>query len=198
MKRFLVFVFCAAVLFGACQKEPSLTLSGPTSVELSADGGSGSASFTVNRDWTASASDSWVSVSPSSGSASDGPVTVTIRASQNTTYEDRTATVTIRAEGLSQSITVRQPANLGVVIPTKSYEIASDARTVEVEVKSNVEYKVTVSESWIKQTGTKGLTSKTLVFSVEANTTYDPRSATITVKPQSGGEAEQVISVKQA
>lgn len=198
MKRFLAFVFCAAVLFAACQKEPSLTLSGPTSVDLSADGGSGTASFTVNRDWTASASESWVSVSPSSGSASDGPITITIKASQNTTYEDRTATVTIRAEALSQSITVRQPANLGVVIPTKSFEIASDARTIEVEVKSNVDYSVSVSEKWIKLTGTKGLTSKTLVFSAEANSTYDARSATITVKPQAGGEAEQVISVKQA
>ncbi len=199
MRRFFAFILClAALVLSGCKKEPSLSLSGPASLELSAGGGSSSASFTVNRDWTASTSDSWVSVSPSSGTASDGPVTVTVTASPNTTYEDRTATVTIRAEGLSQSITVRQPANLGVVIPTKSFEIASDARTVEVTVQSNVDYTVSVSASWIKQTGTKALTSKTLVFSVEENTSYDPRSATITVKPQSGGEAEQVISVKQA
>lgn len=199
MRRFLAFtLFLAALFLSGCKKEPSLSLSGPASLELSAGGGSSSASFTVNRDWTASTSDSWVSVSPSSGTASDGPVMVTVTASPNTTYEDRTATVTIRAEGLSQSITVRQPANLGVVIPTKSFEIASDARTVEVAVQSNVDYTVSVSAGWIKQTGTKALTSKTLVFSVEENTSYDPRSATITVKPQSGGEAEQVISVKQA
>ena len=37
MKRFLTFVFCAAVLFAACQKEPSLVLTGPGSIELSAD-----------------------------------------------------------------------------------------------------------------------------------------------------------------
>ena len=196
MKRFLTFVFCAAVLFAACQKEPSLVLTGPGSIELSADGGSQTATFTVNRDWTASASDSWVSVSPSSGSASDGPVTVTVRATANTTYEDRSATVTIKAEGLTQSVTVRQAANLGVVVPTKSYQIASDARTIDVEVQANVEYSVSVSDSWIKQTGTKGLTSKTLTFSVEANGTYDARSATITIKPQSG-EA-QAISVTQA
>ena len=197
MKRFLAFTLClAALLLASCKKEPFLTLSGPASVELSADGGSGTISFTGNNDWTASSSDSWVTVSPSSGTASDGPVTVTVKAAANTTFEDRSATVTIRSEGLTQSVTVRQSANLGVVVPTKSYPIASDARTIDVEVQANVEYSVSVSDSWIKQAGTKGLTSKTLSFAVEANGTYDARSATITIKPQSG-EA-QAISVTQA
>ena len=197
MKRFLAFTLClAALLLASCKKEPYLTLSGPASVELSADGGSGTISFTGNNDWTASSSDSWVTVSPSSGTASDGPVTVTVKAAANTTYEDRSATVTIRSEGLTQSVTVRQSANLGVVVPTKSYQIASDARTIDVEVQANVDYSVSVSDSWIKQAGTKGLTSKTLSFAVEANGTYDARSATITNKPQSG-EA-QAISVTQA
>ena len=197
MKRFLAFTLClAALLLASCKKEPYLTLSGPASVELSADGGSGTISFTGNNDWTASSSDSWVTVSPSSGTASDGPVTVTVKAAANTTYEERSAMVTIRSEGLTQSVTVRQSANLGVVVPTKSYQIASDARTIDVEVQANVEYSVSVSDSWIKQTGTKALTSRTLTFSVEANGTYDARSATITIKPQSG-EA-QAISVTQA
>lgn len=197
MKRFLAFTLClAALLLASCKKEPYLTLSGPASVELSADGGSGTISFTGNNEWTASSSDSWVTVSPSSGTASDGPVTVTVKAAANTTYEDRSATVTIRSEGLTQSVTVRQSANLGVVVPTKSYQIASDARTIDVEVQANVDYSVSVSDSWIKQAGTKGLTSKTLSFAVEANGTYDARSATITIKPQSG-EA-QAISVTQA
>ena len=198
MKHLFAFIFCAAILFAACQKEPSLTLSGSTSLEMNADGSSATVSFTVNRDWTASASESWVTVSPSSGSASDGPVTVTVKASPNTTYEDRSATVTIKAEGLTQTVTVRQPANLGVVLPTKSYEIASDARTIEVEVQSNVAYTVTVSDTWITQTGTKGLKSEKLTFSVSANDSYDARNATITVTPQSGGETAQVISVRQA
>ena len=67
MKRFLAFTLClAALLLASCKKEPYLTLSGPASVELSADGGSGTISFTGNNDWTASSSDSWVTVSPSS------------------------------------------------------------------------------------------------------------------------------------
>ena len=102
MKRFFALVFClAAILLAGCQKEPSLTISGPASLELGVDGGSQTLTFTANRDWTVSSSDSWVSVSPSSGKASDKPVSVTVRCNANTTYDDRSATVTIRMEGLT-------------------------------------------------------------------------------------------------
>lgn len=198
-RKYLWLALCAAlVLLASCQKAPSLSLTSPTSIEVSADGASSTISFTANRDWTASSSDSWVRVSPSSGSASDGAITVTVRCDANTTYEDRSATVTIKAEELTQTISVRQPANLGIVVPTKAYNLSSDGGSIEVVVQANVQYSVSASASWIKQTGTKGLTSKTLVFSVEENTTYDNREGTITVKSQTGGIPDQVISVKQA
>lgn len=186
------------IVLASCQKAPELTLTGPASLEISADGGSGSITFTANREWSVRSSDSWVSVTPSSGSASDGTVTLSIRCFENTTYEDRTATVTITMEELSQTVTVKQPANLGIVIPTQSYNLASDARTIEVEVRSNVQYAVSISDNWIKQTGTKGLVTDKLTFSVEENDTYDGRSATITIKPQNATVQEQVITVKQA
>lgn len=165
---------------------------------MSADGSSGSITFTANRAWRVSSSDSWVTLSPSSGEPSETPVTVSVRCNANTTYEDRTATVTITMEELSQKVTVRQPANLGIVLPTQSYDLQSSAKTIEVTVQANVDYTVETSVDWIKQTGTKGLTSKTLNFSIEENKTYDAREGKITIKPALAGVAEQVISVKQA
>lgn len=194
---FVALIFAIAGLY-SCQKAPELTLSGPTTVELSADGGSGSITFTANRDWMASCSESWIHVSPSSGSAADGQITVSIRCDANTTYDDRNATVTIMAEGLTQVVSVKQPANLGVIVPTKSYELSSGAGTIEVEVQANVQYSVSVSDSWIKQTGTKGLTKSILVFSISENTTYDSRSASITIKSQSSSVPDQVVTIRQA
>ena len=201
MKRVLAFaliLLSAAPCFYSCKKTPELTITSTSNIELSVDGGSGSITFTANRDWSASSSDSWVTLSPSSGTASDGTVTVSVRCNANTTYDDRTATVTIRMEELSQSVTVRQPANLGVVLPKQVFDLQSDAKSIDVEVQANVQYAVTTSVDWIKQTGTKGLTSKTLTFSIEENKTYDPREGKITIKPQEGNAQEQVISVKQA
>ena len=196
MKR-LFLVLSAAILLalGACQKAPELTVTGPTSIDMSADGSSGSITFTANRDWTVSWSESWVHVSPAYGKASDGPVTLSVTCSPNTTYEDRTATVTIKAEGLTQSVTVKQPQNLGVIVPTQTFDIKADTKSIEVEVQANMDYTVSVSADWIKQSGTKALTSKKLTFSIEENTIYDSREGRITIKPQSG--AEQVISVRQ-
>jgi len=202
MKRNLLFAFMAitGLLFGmaSCQKAPELTLTSSSNIEFSADGSSGSITFTANRDWTARAYDSWVSVSPSSGTASDGPVTVTVRCNANTTYEDRSTTVTINMGDLSQTVSVKQPANKGIVLPKQVFDLQSDTRSIDVEVQANVQYSVSTSANWIKQVGTKALSSKTLSFSIEENKTYDPREGKITIKPTEGNVQEQVITVRQA
>lgn len=183
----------------ACVKAPQVTISTPENIELSADGSSGSITFTANRDWSIRCSDSWVSVSPSSGQASKEAITVKVSCYANMTYEDREAIVTITAEDAIQTTTIKQPANLGVLIPFQSYNLASSARTFDVEVSANVLYTVSITGDWIKQTGTKGLTTNILTFSAEENQTYDAREGTITIKPQeSSGVANIVISVHQA
>ena len=198
MKLSFISPLTVLVLFLSCQKAPELILTGPSSIELNADGSSSSITFTANRDWRVSSSDAWVTLSPSSGTASEGPVTVTVRCNANTTYDDRTATVTISMEELSQTVTVRQPANLGIVLPTQAFDLQSGAKNIDVTVQANVDYSVDISANWIKQTGTKALTSKTLTFNIEENKTYDAREGKITIKPKQAGVAEQVISVKQA
>ena len=202
MKRNLLFVVLAitGLLCGisSCQKAPELTLTSSSNIEFSADGSSGSITFTANRDWTARANDSWVSVSPSSGAASDGAVTVTVRCNANITYEDRSTTVTISMGDLSQTVSVKQPANKGIVLPKQVFELQSDTRSIDVEVQANVQYSVSSSVDWIKQTGTKALTSKTLTFSIQENKTYDSREGKITIKPNEGNVQEQVITVRQA
>lgn len=202
MKRNLLFVVLAItglpLWMSSCQKAPELTLTSSSNIEFSADGSSGSITFTANRDWTARANDSWVSVSPSSGAASDGAVTVTVRCNANTTYEDRSTTVTINMGDLSQTVTVKQPANKGIVLPKQVFDLQSDTRSIDVEVQANVQYSVSSSVDWIKQTGTKALTSKTLTFSIEENKTYDSREGKITIKPNEGNVQEQVITVRQA
>lgn len=186
-----------AIALSGCQKAPELTLSGPATVELSADGSAGSITFTANRDWMVAANDSWVHVSPASGAASDTPVTVSVSCDPNTTYEDRSSTVVIKAEGLSQSVTVKQPANLGLIVPQgdAGINLPAGAQTFEVEVQANVSYTVSISADWVKQTGTKALTSKTLIFSAEENMTYEERSATVSI---TGSGLNRTVSVKQA
>lgn len=170
----------------------------PSSIEISANGGNANILFFVNRDWTVTSSESWIHVITPHGTASDEQNTTIIRCDSNTTYEDRSGIVTINAEGLTQKMTVSQPANVDIIVPTSKYELTSDKGTIEVEILSNVQYSVTISENWIRQTGTKGLSSEIKTFSIEENSSYDEREGRIIIISHDGSVPEHVIVVKQA
>ena len=92
-----------------CQKAPSITLESAPNLVVEAGGGAATLTFSANRDWSVRA-DSWIHVSPASGTASNQPVSVTVTADPNKTSADRTGTVTIVLEELSQSVSIRQEA----------------------------------------------------------------------------------------
>lgn len=194
-KKSLVLIAAALLFLAGCQKPPLLTLSGDSTVEVVENGGSATITFTANRDWSVAPSDSWIHVSPSNGSASDKPVTVTVSCDPNTTYGERSGSVSIRAEGLSQTVSVKQAANGGLIVQTKSYEVGASATTIDVVVQSNVSFSAQISADWIRQTGTKALSESTLVFSIDENKSFEERNATITL---SGAGLTQTVTVKQA
>lgn len=80
-------------------------------VSVGAEAGEASFNVTSNVDWTASADADWVvSVTPSSGKASEEAVVVTVAVEENVAYEERTATVTVTAGELKKTVTVTQAA----------------------------------------------------------------------------------------
>ena len=196
MKRELC-ILCLGVLLFSCQKtqEPLLSLDSPTTFSFPADGGTETISFSANREWTASSSDSWVSVSPSSGSGTATPIRITLSGEANTTYEDRLATVAILMEGQRKSVSVSQAANLGLVVPTQGIMMTSEAGVIELAIESNVQYVVSVSEGWVHEVGTRGLITSRLSFVVDENETYDERRAVIRIIPQDASVPEQIVSV---
>ena len=183
----------------SCEKAPLLEVSSPSSINIGNKGGSQTISFTANRDWTVSASESWTRVSPASGTASDAPVSVTITFDPNTSYDARSCTITIRADQLSQTITVTQDTGLGLIVSPTTFNLSSAAQDIETEVQKNVDYTVIISDkgkSFIKYNGTKALSSEKVSFSIAANETYDDREGVITFQ-QTGGDMTQTVTVKQ-
>ena len=179
-------------LGNACQKSPFLTLDSPSVIDLSTSNNE-TIRFTVNRDWTASSSASWLTVSPIKGHAADGPVHVTVRASNNDTFDIRTATVTIMADGLTQTVTVRQPAFQGVKSLQRLYELSLEAQTIEVAVQTNVPFKVETNGDWIQPATTKGATTEHLVFHISENKTYSSREGIVSFQAEGGDLLEAVV-----
>ena len=124
MKRYLphlpAFAGAIALLFSSCEKAPTLTLTGPATVSLSAEGGSETFTFTSNRDWTVSTPDSWLTVLPTSGTASGNPVTVTVGCDANTAFEDRQGTITIMTADMLKTLPVTAFQPMLPVIPQKA------------------------------------------------------------------------------
>ena len=92
--------------FSNISEAPGLILSN-LSVNFPASGGSTTVNIISNTNWTASSGQSWVTVTPTSGTGNN---TLTINASSNGTTLGRNATITISASGVqSQVINVYQP-----------------------------------------------------------------------------------------
>jgi hypothetical protein len=91
-----------------CSTGATLAVS-PGAVNVAAAANSaGAFNITSNTGWTVTDNQSWLTVSPTSGS---GNATVTVTAQQNTSASTRTATVTVSATGgPSQTVTVTQSA----------------------------------------------------------------------------------------
>ena len=203
MKRLITIALAlvgALMLVLSCEKAPFVTMTGPRSFTFTRDGGTQSFIFTCNRDWSVSSSESWIRVSPSSGAKSDNEVTVTITCSSNTTYDSRNASITVRVEELTETISVTQETGLGLLVSPTTFNLTNAAQDIEIEVQKNVQYAVTIDEAcknWISQKGTKGLSSEKVTFSVAANDSYDNREGKITFK-QTDGDLVQTVTVKQS
>ena len=203
MKRFLQFallLISAIVLLASCEKAPFITMTGPRTFNFTRDGGTQSVSFTCNRPWSVSSTESWIQITPSSGEASDKDITVTIKCSPNTTYDPRSATVTVKLEELSESITITQDTGIGLLVSPTTFELTNAAQVIEIEVQKNVQYSVAIdneSAKWIKQGGTKALTTDKVTFTISANESYDNREGKITFK-QLDGDLSQTVTIRQS
>ena len=227
MKRFsLPLLALALCLFGCTPKEnptptptpdpkpdppteqvvPAKVTLNETSVSLTGEG-SKVVTFTSATDWKAAvASDgsSWLTVSPTSGSA--GTTSVTVKAKANPTYDDRETTFTITGTGKDGStstgtVHVTQAATLGMVVEQKAFEVPAAGGTVTVKVKANTDYSYTIdasSQGWITETTTRALTEYVHTFKVDANDQYDSRQGTITFKNTKTGETDQVTVTQDA
>ena len=153
----------AIVIVSGCNKTPAeIQINGSPSITISDGATSGSFTFTSNRDWTAVAAEPWIHLDPSSGSASDAPVTVTVSCDPNNSPEPRSAKVTISAGGISQDITVSQAAG---VIPVTGISVEPEEATLLPGETIQLTAKVTPENA----------TDKTVTWSVEVPT---KRSAT--------------------
>ena len=182
--------------------EPSSEITIPSSENLnpvlSQEGGTVSISFTTTADWTASLvntrAESWIIVTPSSGSKGKNEITITTTA--NETYDERNATVVLKCGSASKNIVVTQKQKDALTVTSSKYEVDSKGGNINVEVKANISFEVEIKTDWIKQQTekTRALTASNLNFTIEPNETGDKREGEIIIK---SGELSETVKVYQ-
>ena len=150
----------------------------------------------TNGNWSASSDQSWLTVSPSSGT---GNATITLTAEENNTTAERTAIVTVSAAGLpSQTITVtQQGASLSLSVSSNSISIAKEANSsATVEITSNTNWIASSNLNWLTVSPISGTGNATITFTAEENNTNAERTAIVTVSAT--GLPNQTVTVMQA
>ena len=186
-----------AIFAVSCTKpepvKPSITLTSLADVTVPTDGGIQTISFNSNVPWTVTIDNSNWSVTPTSGEA--GTATVKVTVPNNTTEDPIVGKVTIKAETVSQVVTLTQLQKDAMVVDVTSYDAPSEGGKISVKVKANVEVTATTDASWLKiATATKSMVEKSFDVEVSAND-GEAREGTIIL---SGAGKKVEVTVKQA
>ena len=175
--------------------------------------GEKSISFTTNEDWTLSIAttqngDAWCSASTTSGTK--GNANVKFSVTENTSYDDRSVSVTIKSGTASKTFTITQKYAEALLLTTNKYELSQDGGTIEIEVKANIDYEMEIAESakdWITEAKTRALTTYKHTLTIATTEEVEKREGEIYFKSgdkietvkiyQEGAEAIIVLSQKE-
>jgi hypothetical protein len=187
---------------GAASQQISVN---PTSLNLPAGASSGTAQVTATGAWTASKSDSWISLSASSGSAGSG-LAITVSAAPNN-GNARSGRVTFTCGNATATLWVNQAGIASVdsidAIPASVTLAAANGSTGSTTVYASGSWKISSSTpipSWL---GVSGPTSgdplgETMNFSAKsANNSAVPRTANLRLELVSDSSVYKMISVSQ-
>ena len=158
-------------------------------------------SFSVNTNWTLSVASTtsgatWCKASTTSGSKGTANVKFTV--DENTGYDDRSVSVTIKAGSVSKTFTITQKGADALLITTNKYEVTQEGGKIEVEVKANINYELAISETakdWITESKSRALTTYKHTFEIAANEEVEKREGEITFK---SGDKIETVKVYQA
>ena len=160
------------------------------------DGGEQTVSFTTNENWTLNVANTtsgatWCTASATSGTKGSASVKFTV--TENTDYEDRSVSVTIKSGTAAKTFTISQKSADALLVTTNKYEVGQEGGTIEIEVKANIDYKMEISEKakdWITESSSRALATYKHKLDIAMNEDVEKREGEITFK--SGDKVETV------
>ena len=206
MKLTKLSILFAVLLVAACSGEPEPENGGITVItQLPKAFPSSAADYELDiwtcEPWTAYVESDgairWITMAKESGEAGSGKIKFHLTA--NTGFDSRSAAIRIQAGDYSKKLTVKQNQNNSISVSTDEFTVSSIGERIEVQVVSNLDYRVVIPTDapWITPAAddTKSLGQTLLKFDVAPNDTYMPRRSAITLETEE--EEDITITVNQ-
>ena len=170
MKKVLLSMFVALGIMTSCEKEIAPVVADiifaegvTTTPALTTAGGTATITFSSAKAWTAEveADKAWCTISPASGEAGQ-EIVVTITATKNETYDNRTAKITIISDDVTKDITVKQ-WQVDVLSPVSAatFRVVATNGTFSVTHNTNItDLVVTSKPEWVTEVTTRAAVNK--------------------------------------
>ena len=163
--------------------------------------GEQSISFSTNENWTLSVASTtsgatWCTASSTSGTKGTANVKFTV--TENTDYDNRSVSVTIKSGTASKTFTVSQKCADALLVTTDKYEVSQKGGTIDIEVKANIEYKMEISEEakdWITESSGRGLTPYKHTLNISMNEEKEKRQGEVYFK---SSDKVEIVTIYQA
>lgn len=191
------------ILFMGCRDSKEETFEelfsvSPTSIDADATGGQKSVSVKASGPWDVSCNDGWIHLDKTAGS---GNKTLSFTIEENKASNRRTATITLTEYSSKTAINVsinQEGMNYSLSVDSSSLSYAyNETESKTIHVKSNDDWTVTSSDSWIKTDKIEGTHNDSFSISLSGeNNETTPREGTVTVKSKNS-KASATIKVSQ-
>ena len=183
-------ILLTITLLSCSKEEPLIPL---FSVDITADsfsptGDSKTISLSSNVSWSASSSDGWFTVSPTSGV---GDATITLTATENNTPTTRKGLVTLTPKtGDAIKINVSQSSNLLFSADVREVTMDAKPQDTTVTVTSNTPWQASSNVEWLSVIPVSGSGDGILTLTAAVNATPDERLALVTITPEVGEQID--------
>lgn len=204
----IVFAGCAEKLpepEGPNQEQPTpepepvvgeITLKGEESLVFSCDGGSQNVAFEATLEWTATASEEFVTVGPLNGDAGDN-LKITVSVPEYEGYDDRTATITLTCGDDTKTIQVTQKKKGALVLAPSTIQVPAEGQSLSIVVQANSNVTAAIADdakAWISEL--KGLVDYGFTFVIAPNEAVESRTGHIVFTNETG--ETEIITLEQA
>jgi len=184
------------VILVVTQKQKNALTVTKSNYDVKAQGGTIDIEVKANIDYSYEIRNDWIKY-VSTKTMTSKMLTFSVEASKET--DQREGTIVFSSGKLLETIRVTQAQKDTLSIVQDNYEIDNDGGVIKIEVNSNTDYTVEISESsksWVSQVTTRGFAKSEVNFNIAVSDLYKDRNGIIIIKNISNASSH-TITIKQ-